>query len=64
MFVPDRRWIPRIRTSESSRDIPGSGLFTSEEMKRKSAALQPMPSANTATIVRAEKGVRDRQRTP
>ena len=64
MLIPARRATPRMRTSESSRVIPGTGLFMSDEMKMNSAALNPMPSANTTIMVMAENGVRERRRTP
>ena len=54
---PIPRLMPRIRTCESS-GAPAGGLFTNEYSSRKIAALKPMPSASTRTIVRAEMGLR------
>lgn len=50
--------VPRMRTSDASRAIPGAGKVASELNTVNSTTLVPIPSDSTSSIVRVASGVR------
>ena len=56
------RVVPRMRTSASSRAIPGAGSVASEFITVNSTTLVPIPSESTRTIVIVDSGVRRKRR--
>ena len=50
--------MPRIRTSDSCRGMPGTGPLTNDWTNRDSAVLKPMPSAKIPIIVAVATGAR------
>ena len=54
--------MPRIRTRDSWRGMPGIGPLTTDWTNRYSAALKPMPSAKIPIIVAVATGARAKWR--